>query len=263
MELAGRLGIFSWFGFVMPLQERLRLIKNVGFDATTVWWEDEEGPVIIKKHEIPQMVRDEGLILENIHVPFNNSDDMWSDSKTSRDAFVARHLEWMEDCAKFDIPLMVMHVTDGDRPPAPNKYGVECMMRLVKEAEELKVKIAVENTIRGDSVEFLLSEIESPYLGLCYDSSHSGLKNQNYLLEAFKERLFATHISDNDGLYDRHWLPGNGIIDWNKIGEFFPKNYRGYLTLETRPTDGEAKQGPESFLEKAYEKIIYVRKLFL
>jgi len=245
----------------MPLQERLRLIKKAGFDATTVWWEDEEGPVTVRKQEIPQRIRDEGLILENIHVPFNNSDDMWSDSKTYRDSFVSRHLEWMEDCAKYDIPLMVIHITDGDRPPAPNRYGIECMTRLVKAAEEIKVNLAVENTIRGDSVEYLLSEIESPYLGLCYDSSHSRLKNHNYLLEEFKERLFSTHLSDNDGIHDRHWLPGNGIIDWKKLCESFPKDYRGYLTLETWPTDEEVRQGPEVFLKKAFKSIKQVKQL--
>jgi hypothetical protein len=91
LKTTSNLGIFSWFGFVIPLKERLRLIKKAGFDATTVWWEDEEGPEIIRKREIPQMVRDEGLILENIHVPFNNSDDLWSDSKMHRESFLARH----------------------------------------------------------------------------------------------------------------------------------------------------------------------------
>ncbi len=36
-------GIFSWFGFVMPLSERLELIKKAGFDSTCLWWEDEDG----------------------------------------------------------------------------------------------------------------------------------------------------------------------------------------------------------------------------
>jgi sugar phosphate isomerase/epimerase len=107
-----------------------------------------------------------------------------------------------------------------------------------------------------------LSEIKSPHLGLCYDSSHSRLKKHNYLLEEFKDRLFATHISDNDGFYDRHWLPGNGIINWFEISKIFPKDYRGYLTLETRPTDEEAIQGPENFVNKAFERIKHIKRLF-
>ena len=32
------LSIFSWFSYPLPLQERLELIKNAGFDATALWW---------------------------------------------------------------------------------------------------------------------------------------------------------------------------------------------------------------------------------
>lgn len=51
-----KLGIFSWFGFVMPLRKRLELIKNAGFDVTSLWWEDEEGNPPTRKDEMPRMV---------------------------------------------------------------------------------------------------------------------------------------------------------------------------------------------------------------
>ena len=38
------LGIFSWFGFVLPFEERITLIKEAGFTATSIWWEDEDAP---------------------------------------------------------------------------------------------------------------------------------------------------------------------------------------------------------------------------
>ena len=63
-------GIFSWFGFVMPLSERLELIKKAGFDSTCLWWEDEEGAYPVKKTDMPKMVRDFGLSLEISIRPF-------------------------------------------------------------------------------------------------------------------------------------------------------------------------------------------------
>ena len=53
-----KFGIFSWFGFVMSLSKRIELIKNAGFDSTSLWWEDEEGSPSIKKNEMPKIVRD-------------------------------------------------------------------------------------------------------------------------------------------------------------------------------------------------------------
>lgn len=30
-------GIFSWFGFPIPMEERLRMIKDAGFDSVLLW----------------------------------------------------------------------------------------------------------------------------------------------------------------------------------------------------------------------------------
>ncbi len=249
-------GIFSWFGFVMPLSERLELIKKAGFDSTCLWWEDEEGAYPVKKTDMPKMVRDFGLSLDNIHTPFCNSNDLWSESLSARSEIVKQYLGWLEDCARFDIPIMVMHIMEGDILPELSSNGIESMSYLVKKAEELRVKIAVENTKFADGVDFILSEIESEYLGLCYDSSHGRLHGCEFLLKDFGRRLITCHISDNDGEMDRHWLPGNGIIDWKEFCESFPKkHYLGNLMLEVYPTGDEIKGGPAEFLNKAFKSI--------
>ncbi|AEE92051.1 Xylose isomerase domain-containing protein TIM barrel [Tepidanaerobacter acetatoxydans Re1] len=250
-----KLGIFSWFGFVMPLPARLKLIKGACFDATSLWWEDEQGYPNISKDEMPKMVKESGLILENIHAPFTNSSDLWSENLPVRKKILREHMIWLEDCAKYDIPIMVMHIMENEIPKL-NKYGIESISYLTKKAEEYKIKIALENTKLNGGIPFVLSEIQSDYLGLCYDSSHARLNGEEALLEDFGHRLIALHISDNDGQKDRHWLPGNGIIDWNKFLESFPKDsYSGNLTLEVCPTEEEISAGPNEFLSKGFKRI--------
>lgn len=249
-----KLGIFSWFGFVLPLPERLRLIKQAGFDAVSLWWEDEQGLKVVKKDDFTALVDDSGLIFENIHAPFNNTNDLWNENKTARNKIIKKHLNWLEDCAKYNIPLMVMHVTEGDNAAAPNKYGIESMLCLVRFAENVGVKIAIENTRREDNISIILNEILSEHLGFCFDSSHANLysdKGEN-LLKCFSHRLTATHLSDNDGIKDRHWLPGNGIIEWKTIISSFAINrYENNLTLEVCANQDEMKDQPEQFLNKA------------
>lgn len=255
--MSNKLGIFSWFGFVMPLPQRLKLIKEAGFDGVTIWWEDEEGIPKIKKEDMAQMVKNAGLIFENIHVPYNTSNDFWNESKEKRDKLVKDHIQWLQDCAKFDIPMMVIHVSEGENPPIPNGYGVECIEKLVKIAEKINVKIAIENTRNPNHLKILFNEIKSEALGFCFDSSHAHLdKTTEELLQKFGTRLFATHISDNDGIDDRHWLPGNGIINLEKTLKLFPKEYKGFFTLEVCPTKKEFKKGPEYFIKKAYQQVI-------
>lgn len=257
------LGIFSWFGFVLPFRERLRLIKEAGFAATSLWWEDEDTPWPVKKESMPQSVRDMGLVLENLHVPYNNSSELWSEYESVRSEFINRHIQWLNDCATHRIPMMVMHLTEGVNPPAPNGDGVKSFSELVKVAEELWVMIAIENTRRSDNVPYLLSEIQSDYLGFCYDSSHHFLSDKQdfRLLENFGERLVATHLSDNDGLEDQHWLPGHGIINWAKVAQHFPAGYRGCLTLEAYPTAEEREESPEIYLKRALQEVKNLRDL--
>lgn len=247
----------------MPLPERLKFIKEAGFDSTIIWWENEQGCPEIPKEDMPRMVKDAGLFLENIHVPYNNSNDLWSENSSVRSSIVKQHLEWMEDCARFDIPTMVMHLTGEYDVPKPNKYGVESLSMLTRKAEELGVKIAVENTNPTEGVEFILSEISSKQLGLCYDSSHAQLYGGGKtLINRFKDRLISTHLSDNDGRGDRHWLPGNGIIDWSSFCQNFPhKHYKGFLTLEVCPTKEERSCGPQEFIQKAFESISWINEL--
>lgn len=256
------LGIFSWFGYVLPFAERIALIKDAGFTATSVWWEDEGIPYPMKKEDMPDLVRGKGLYLENIHTPFADSNALWSDNVHQRSSVIETYLQWLTDCGNFGIPRMVMHITEGDNPPEPNENGLDSMRALVKTAEELGVIIAIENTHRTDNVPYLLHHIQSNYLGLCFDSSHHHLRSpEDYrLLEEYGDRLTATHLSDNDGLKDRHWLPGHGIINWTELVRSFPKEYSGCLTLEAYPTNEEREGEPRRFLETAYQRIADVQR---
>ncbi len=262
-----QLGIFSWFGFVLPLPERLKLIKEAGFNATTLWWEDETGPLEIKKENMPDMVRKSGLVLENIHIPYDNCDQLWSEHKSSRNAIVNKYIGWLNDCAKYQIPIMVMHITDSLNLPSPEhhgQYGMDSIFRLLKVAEELGVTIAIENTGREDYVAYVLSAIHSNNFGFCYDSSHNRIYSEDglTLLENSANFVVTTHLSDNDGNKDRHWLPGEGIINWDKLTNVLSQStYNGYLTLEVYPTEPELKTSPELFLSKAYQSAMWVRDL--
>lgn len=240
----------------MPLYKRLKLIKNAGFDGVTIWWEDEQGNPGTKKEQMPQLVKDAGLVFENIHVPYNNSSNFWSENHIKRNKIVDKHTKWLYECANFDIPMMVIHISEGKNPPGPNLHGIKAIEKLVNTAKDLKIKIAVENTGNPSHVSTVLNEIKSDVLGFCFDSSHAHLKGDTvFLLSNFKNRLFATHISDNDGLFDCHWLPKNGEIEWNNIEKLFPKDYSGFLSLEVYPTKKEQGKGPEEFIKKAYNRI--------
>lgn len=252
------LGIFSYIGYDLPLDRRLGLIKDAGFEASSIWWGDEEDDYRRGlRLKMPQMVRDHGLYCEFVHVAFKECDHFWSEDASDRERAVAQHVAWVHDCADSGIPIMVMHAMRGSYRGEISRLGMESIISIVSAAEEAGIVIALENTRRMDCFGAVLSEIDSPNLGFCYDSSHERLctEDAGVLLRQFGDRLRVTHFSDCDGTFDRHWLPGEGIIDWRAVMDAFPaETYSGCFSLEVVPGKAADELSPPEFLAKAYER---------
>lgn len=254
------LGIYSWFGYKLPLEKRLKLIAEAGFSTTCLWFGHEE-EMIQEGHadEIPAMVHDNGLTLENIHAPFWESNYLWSELKNEQSLIRKELANNLLFYGKHQIPIMVMHLTAGKTPPLPNKKGLELIRDLVQLAKDMNVTIALENSegYGNQHLEYVFSGIHSPSLGFCYDSSHDAIAKEfrGKALEKWGSLLTTTHISDNKGIADDHLLPWKGSIDWRKVMKQFSKcSYNGTIMLEV---DGpEANKGftADGFLKYAYQK---------
>lgn len=248
-----QLGLFLWFGVPMPLPARLRAIRKVGFGTVSLWWDVRRGMARERLHALPEQVRESGLVVENAHLPFVRCNDLWREDAALRDAAVTRHLDWLDECTKAAISLVVIHLTSGDEPPPATPAGLEALRRIVAEAEARGIAVAVENTRKTAYLDLALAEIDSPALGWCFDSSHQRLWGDDGLLRRHGARLLAVHLADNDGRADRHWLPGDGVIDWPATLRDFPREtFTGPVTLEVVRQDEQEE--PKAFLERAAER---------
>ncbi|MFC1900256.1 sugar phosphate isomerase/epimerase family protein [Chloroflexota bacterium] len=252
------LGMSAWFGFSLPLEERLKLIKQAGFDTTCLWFGVEEDTVRDGESDrMPALVRNTGLLLDNIHATFLNHHLIWSAPLDDEVLRIREELKaTLAFCTRHDVPLMVAHLTTKYCTSPPNEKGLEIVYDLVTQAEKLGVTIALENTRRPEYLEYIFSNIQSLNLRFCYDSSHDFLPDHSRgeLLSRWGHLLVTTHISDNKGLDDDHLLPGRGTIDWQAIEKNFPKNiYRGAILLETDGPEAGKGLTPEEFLQTGYE----------
>jgi sugar phosphate isomerase/epimerase len=255
-----RFGMFSWFGYPMPFEDRLELIKGAGFSATGFWLGPEEELAGKGKADLfPDLIRSRGLFLDYVHAPDIGCNDVWSGSEMMRDEWKRTYHQYIELCKRHSIPLLVIHVSQskGEQPGNPTREGLIALMDLIKFAEDSDVKVVIENTMQAALIDFIFSQIQSGYLGFCYDTSHDFLYSTKpgALLKRWGHRLLVTHLGDNDGVNDCHWLPGLGILNWEEIMRWFPtKTYQGSLTLEVFPKDQENEQAPD-FIASAYQSI--------
>lgn len=258
--------MFSWFGYPMPIEDRLDLIKWAGFDATGFWLGPEEELVAKGKGDLlPGFIRSRNLFLEYVHAPDVGCNDMWSGSTTKRREWIHTYCSYIEMCARHSIPALVIHISQskGEQPGCPTEEGIVLLEYLVKLAEDSNVKIAVENTMQPSLIDLVFSRIQCDSLGFCYDTSHDFLYSPKpgELLKKWGHRLTAVHLGDNDGVIDRHWLPGLGTLNWNEIVRWLPmKTYEGSLMLEVFSKDQE-HESPSDFMASAYQSIQWVHKL--
>ncbi|MFW6303768.1 MAG: sugar phosphate isomerase/epimerase family protein [Candidatus Sumerlaeota bacterium] len=90
-------------------------------------------------------------------------------------------------------------------------------------AEKHNVRLAIENLFDepeqfGEAFfDALLDKYPPGFVGYCFDSGHALVNDRVHYVERYGQRLIVTHLHDNDGEYDQHRVPGQGIGDWERI----------------------------------------------
>jgi len=247
--------IYDWFGYDLLIKERYELIKNTGFDGVLLWWSNGFGRDCLGQNDYrkgPQVAREAGLFIENIHVPVQNQNNLWLDNLDG-EALTDCYLQCVSDCAEFEIPTMVVHLPNED-----NKYnilGLDRIKKIADKAEKLGVNVALENLRNFSNLSYVLDQVDSHRIGFCYDCGHHYSHYPDHdLLSMYGSRLMALHLHDDNGSYAQHGLPFDGSIDWHRtmknIGE---TNYKGSIAIEAMNweyTDLSAEQ----FLQEAFER---------
>jgi len=235
------------------IQECIEAISSAGFKNVFVQWYD-------KDFEVPQleqvkMARDAGLNIIFAHLGYQNINDIWLDNEIG-ESLVERYINDLRDVAALNIPMVIMHLSSKFDNPSPNNIGLDRIKRIVKVAEELKIKIAFENTKTLSQVYYVLNNIKSDYVGLCFDCGHWHCNNKdNWSPADFKGRVFAVHLHDNDGSKDQHLLPFDGNIDWLKVLQMLKDcDYDGPLTMELCYRNDYLKISPKQFYEIGYKR---------
>jgi len=264
------LGVSGEFGF--GTAEQIKIFSGLGFDAFFTGWDSDE-----KIAEWNRIAADCGMIYQSIHAPFTNAAKMWKGTKDEADMAAGELISCLEACAKGNVPIMVAHTFIGFEDHDPNAFGVENYGKVVRRADELGVKLALENTEGEEYLAALMDAFAGEKaVGFCFDSGHELCYNRGGdMIGRYGDRLICTHLNDNLGisdpdnitwLDDLHLLPFDGVADWNGIADRLSAcGYAqrcGMLTFElcrkSKPNrhenDAYAAMEPLEYLTEVYRR---------
>ena len=207
-------GIYTWFGFFEPFETRLQEISAAGFDGVTLWWEDEGGDAPCPRRRMKTLAESYGLQVYNAHMAGLDSDELYSDSVSARRQHIDSVKQTIEEMADEGLHHLVLHVCERIDGPPPGALLLGGVEELLQCAESNRTLLSFENTWRADYLDAIFREFPSPFTGFCYDSSHAQLRHHESLLADWGKLLTACHLSDNDLVEDRHYLPFDGQIDF-------------------------------------------------
>ncbi len=169
----------------------------------------------------------EGIVLWSYHLPFRPYEvvDPSSASPALRESTIAHFTMLMKHANAMGIRRFVVHpstepIADADRA-ARLAVTKENLARLAEVASGLDSVIAVENLPRTclgrDSSELLELIGADERLRVCFDTNHLLSEDPVEFVRAVGDKIITLHVSDYDFLNERHWLPGEGKLDWQAL----------------------------------------------
>ena len=122
-------------------------------------------------------------------------------------------------------------------------------------AVELLPRTCLGNT--ADELEELLDGISPEYAGICLDSNHpadpAALPS---IVKQLAQRIITLHISDYDGIDEKHWMPFDGVINWRAFAKALGDiQYSGAFLYETLPAADTTAEKLE-IIQSNFEMVI-------
>ncbi len=235
----------------IPHEKLAVLYKENGIENTFI---SSEAPDFDKVMDI--YIRN-GITVETLHAPFDGINAMWGSDKEKGDRMLARLFDSVDKCAKYGIPVTIIHVSSGRPMPEISEEGIRRYTTLFEYAEKKGVKVALENLRYIENLKYFFDRYTSPVF--CWDTGHEncytdGIKH----MELFGNRLGALHIHDNRCAWDSddHLLPFDGAIDFEEVARYIADSgYDGTIMLEVcRNSNIDGKNFYENISDEEYVK---------
>ena len=235
-------------------------VSSMELSAGGAWnlVEEEENFPAVK--EFVQIIKKNGMKLNSVHLPF--ALPFWefdSLDEEQRKLSVERAKWAISQFEKGEPKYFVIHPGKLDIQDKDVRWKMMEQLRksMIELCDSTDATICLENMSRGimvNSAEEMLWLLEKvPKLMVVIDINHPFIDTPEDLILKVGNRIKCLHVSDRDEIAERHYLPGDGVLNWNNIiGALEKIGYQGEFTYEVSL---RARKTPISEIRKNYEKL--------
>lgn len=175
--------------------------------------------------EVKALADESGVKIWSYHLPFMPFKEIDISNPEIAQKTVEYLKYFIENGAKIGIDKFVIHASGEPIREEDRRVRMDTAKKSLKElaeyADSFGAIIAVENLPRTclgrDSKDILELLSADSRLKSCFDTNHLLKEDSSEYIKAVGEKIVTTHVSDYDFKDERHWLPGEGKIDWQRL----------------------------------------------
>ncbi len=208
-----------------PTEELFQQYKNASIDAMEISYGKEETDAL-DFAQLKVFADTYGVELWSLHLPFSPFRVL----DLSREAGSETAVEYFKTLMKkaneqAGICRFVVHPSGEPIWKFNRKKRMKTAKKALNELAEFAAgfgaAVCVENLPRtclgrnSDEIFSLLQANEK--LRVCFDTNHLLGEDFAAFIEKVGDKIVTTHISDYDFVDERHWLPGEGKLDWQRL----------------------------------------------
>lgn len=194
-----------------------------GLDAIEICpkWPDYK---YIDYRQVASLAKQYGIMLWSCHLPFQ-AVDLASSNAPWRVCSLEYVCEIIRQCSEIGIRKFVAHAGMEEEITEDKSARIEVakdsLYKLAEFAAQYDSVICVEdlprNTVGNSTAEILDLISVNDKLRVCCDTNHLLTEDVIAFIKRVGDKIVTLHVSDYDLTTERHWLPGEGKIDWNKL----------------------------------------------
>ena len=168
-----------------------------------------------------------GFEIYTVHLPQLANHDISSLDEETRLQAIENQKKLVEMSMCLGASVLVVHPDVGTtgEPDWPKRH--EALVKSLKVfapwCKERGLKIALENLTQisafqtADILVDVIERVGEDNVGICFDVNHLFLQSHKEFFDKAGKYILTMHVSDYDGTQERHWIPGEGVVDWRLV----------------------------------------------